>query len=431
MEKTRKQYRMIIIGILVVMGLILSGLYVYFLSQIQETYQRYASQSILDAKKTFLEDTVNNVIGRIGQIKAEEQLRLGFDHPDVDEAVKRRIYLEIHGYQFSNDAYIWVNEVIDYAGGADYAIRRIHPNMKDTEGMYLSTDMTDIAGNLPYLTELEGIKEDGELFFNYFFKKKDCDVVSEKITYAKLYEEYDWIIAMGVHLDDVQAYVTQSTEASKEQIRQVLFFVVAMTAVLIATAMLLLSYLERWYFKHTNIVLKSEAYKDPLTGVFNRRAGELELKKAFEEYRLLGDASAVFMLDIDDFKKINDKYGHDRGDAVLRTIADDLNKHIRNTDILSRWGGEEFLLICHGLKQEDIAPFTDKLLRVVRDASPGCGLHTVNEMITISIGVSAFIAEDGIAQDAVKRADKALYQAKALGKNRAVLLLSGEDTQAG
>lgn len=180
MEKTRKQYRMIIIGILVVMGLILSGLYVYFLSQIQETYQRYASQSILDAKKTFLEDTVNNVIGRIGQIKAEEQLRLGFDHPDVDEAVKRRIYLEIHGYQFSNDAYIWVNEVIDYAGGADYAIRRIHPNMKDTEGMYLSTDMTDIAGNLPYLTELEGIKEDGELFFNYFFKKKGCDVVSEK-----------------------------------------------------------------------------------------------------------------------------------------------------------------------------------------------------------------------------------------------------------
>jgi diguanylate cyclase (GGDEF)-like protein len=115
----------------------------------------------------------------------------------------------------------------------------------------------------------------------------------------------------------------------------------------------------------------------------------------------------------------------------LRTIADDLNKHIRNTDILSRWGGEEFLLICHGLKQEDIAPFTDKLLRVVRDASPGCGLHAANEMITISIGVSAFIAEDGIAQDAVKRADKALYQAKALGKNRAVLLLSGEDTQAG
>jgi signal transduction histidine kinase len=138
--------------------------------------------------------------------------------------------------------------VINYNGGDNYAIRRVHPNLKDTEGMYLSTNMTDIEGNQPYLTELEGVKQDGELFFNYFFKKNNTDVVSEKITYAKLYPEYDWIIAMGVHLDDVKAIVDQSTAMNERNINYIMMAVAALF-VLIAIALSFVSILEKWYFR--------------------------------------------------------------------------------------------------------------------------------------------------------------------------------------
>lgn len=88
----------------------------------------------------------------------------------IDEIVKEEIGNIIRNRKFSNNSYIWVNEVINYEGGENYAIRRIHPNLIDTEGMYLSTKIEDIKGNLPYLEELEGIKKDGEIFSTYYFK---------------------------------------------------------------------------------------------------------------------------------------------------------------------------------------------------------------------------------------------------------------------
>ena len=74
--------------------------------------------------------------------------------------------------------------------------------------------MTDIQGNFPYLEELEGVKATGEIFYRYFFKKMNSDVVSEKLTYARLYPEYNWIVAMGVHLDDISTYVNDTTAES-------------------------------------------------------------------------------------------------------------------------------------------------------------------------------------------------------------------------
>ena len=67
-----------------------------------------------------------------------------------------------------------------------------------TEGMYLSTDTADSKGNLPYLTELEGIKKNGEIFFSYYFQEPGASHASEKITYAKLYPDFNWVIAMGI-----------------------------------------------------------------------------------------------------------------------------------------------------------------------------------------------------------------------------------------
>jgi signal transduction histidine kinase len=140
----------------------------------------------------------------------------GVQKSRVAEIVEANTRELIHASRYSNDAYFWINEVVNFDGGDNYGSRLIHPNLKHTEGQILSTSMTDIQGKFPYLEELEGVKNSGENFYTYFFKKMNSEVVSEKLTYARLYPEYNWIVAMGVHLDDISSYVSAATTESRE-----------------------------------------------------------------------------------------------------------------------------------------------------------------------------------------------------------------------
>lgn len=351
--------------------------------------------------------------------------------PVIDQYVKSQVYEEIHSYRFSNNAYIWVNEVIDYNGGDNYAIRRIHPNLKDTEGMYLSTSMTDIVGNYPYLTELEGVKRQGELFFNYFFQKNNSDAISEKITYAVLYKEYDWIIAMGVHLDDVKALADQSTAQGRKNINNLIFVVAGATLILIVILLIFISLLEKWYYQKSIKELNNEIYKDALTMAYNRRGAENFLKVVYENYKQENQNAAVIMLDIDNYKQINDMCGHDKGGLVLKKMTEIITHHIRSTDIFCRWGGDEFLIICSGLKEENIIAFANKLLRVVSELEFTCSNNGSKYSITISMGISSFLDTDSDFHCSIKRADQALYCSKAQGKNRITVKLNDLDEDYG
>ena len=121
----------------------------------------------------------------------------------------------IHSTELPDDGYIWINEIVNYDGGDDYAVRFAHPNLIDTEGDYLSTNTEDIVGNRPYFEELEGVKANGEVFFDYYFPKMNSELISHKLTFAKLYEPYNWVVATGVYLDDVDILV----EAESEKMR--------------------------------------------------------------------------------------------------------------------------------------------------------------------------------------------------------------------
>jgi PAS domain S-box-containing protein len=91
--------------------------------------------------------------------------------------------------------------------------------------------------------------------------------------------------------------------------------------------------------------LESIAFSDPLTGVANRRSADLHLARAVEDSRITSSPLSVILADINDFKQINDTYGHGAGDAVLTTIASCLRESVRRTDFVARWGGDEFLLV--------------------------------------------------------------------------------------
>lgn len=339
----------------------------------------------------------------------------------IDEIVKEEIGNVIRNRKFSNNSYIWVNEVINYEGGENYAIRRVHPNLIDTEGTYLSTDMEDIKGNLPYLEELEGIKKDGEIFFTYYFNKINSSEISEKITYAKLYKDYDWIIAMGVHLDDIDAIAekvnNEISSSSSESIIRLLRYII----IVLLIGFTILYLIEKKHLSYSTKSLEKEINVDIVSKAFSRRCGEKNINEYFKQYKLTGDSPAIMMVDLDDFKHINDKYGHSFGDIVLKEIVSTINQIIRSSDQLIRWGGDEFVGIFPGLREEHIAEFGQKILDGIVTIEIPAGSEIIKT--SISIGFSYFNETDTDYNDVIKRADEALYKSKEEGKNKANIIL--------
>lgn len=163
--------------------------------------------------------------------------------------------------------------------------------------------------------------------------------------------------------------------------------------------------------------LSYQSVRDPLTGLFNRRyldeSLERELPRAIRNNTGLG----VVMMDIDKFKKFNDLFGHDAGDAVLRELGDYLAKFIRRGDMACRYGGEEFTLVLPEASLEDTRRRAEELRVAFRQFSIK-HRDIVLGKVTLSLGVAAFPEHGRTAQDLLAAADAALLQAKAEGRDR-------------
>jgi len=158
---------------------------------------------------------------------------------------------------------------------------------------------------------------------------------------------------------------------------------------------------------------------DPLTGAFNRRHF---LERGHEEVRRMrrfGNPIAVLMLDIDHFKKINDTHGHAAGDLALLRLTEEAHKLLREVDVFGRLGGEEFAVILPDTEQEPALIVAERLRRTLARTR----IDTENDQLrfTVSIGVALVGEDDGNIEAALNRADKALYAAKAGGRDRVVV----------
>jgi len=160
----------------------------------------------------------------------------------------------------------------------------------------------------------------------------------------------------------------------------------------------------------------NKAYKDGLTETFNRRFLEEKAKELYLRFRISNIQVGVIMLDIDNFKKINDTYGHDVGDMVLIAVANTIKKIIRKDDIFIRYGGEEFVLILPNSNITSTYKIAEKIRKEVENIIIDLGKTHLN--FTISLGISELREDDKSLYDAIKRADQNLYKAKQNGKNR-------------
>ncbi len=159
----------------------------------------------------------------------------------------------------------------------------------------------------------------------------------------------------------------------------------------------------------------SQAIRDELTGVFNRRHLEAEMVVQVARSQRRGSPLTVALLDIDHFKEINDRFGHQAGDEALRHVTDVMSRRIRGVDIFGRWGGEEFLLIMPDTPLDKAQVLCNRLRDAVRTTRPDAIVDS--DAITLSGGVAQL--RNGEARDEViHRADIALYQAKTSGRDR-------------
>ncbi|MBN2407493.1 MAG: diguanylate cyclase [Elusimicrobia bacterium] len=160
---------------------------------------------------------------------------------------------------------------------------------------------------------------------------------------------------------------------------------------------------------------EKKAITDELTQVFNRRYFEPKLREEFRAARRQGDDISVLVLDIDDFKRVNDTYGHPAGDSVLVDMSRKISENIRREDILIRYGGEEFVIILPGMTKDKARATADRLLKCVSRHSLYWEGESFN--ITISIGISTYPDDTARYQELFNVADQRLLKAKKGGKN--------------
>jgi diguanylate cyclase (GGDEF)-like protein len=159
---------------------------------------------------------------------------------------------------------------------------------------------------------------------------------------------------------------------------------------------------------------RDEAILDPLTGLLNRHALLPRFTEISQQARLTRQPVCVLLCDVDSFKEINDRYGHDRGDAVLRDVAYELRKRLRSFELAYRLGGEEFLIVLPGVSQLEGQEIAERLRTAVEQTRP------TDIPITISLGLSVASGEEVAYETLFKAADEALYEAKRTGRNRVV-----------
>ncbi len=167
---------------------------------------------------------------------------------------------------------------------------------------------------------------------------------------------------------------------------------------------------ENYHLKRTSVI-------DKLTSIFLRKHIEGKLTEELELSKASGREMAIIMADIDNFKNVNDVYGHQRGDEVLREIGRIIRENLRKGDLAGRYGGEEFIIVLPGAGDIDAYNVCEKIRKAI-ETTPILGEHAA---LTMSFGAASFPSHGIVEEELIEKADQALYESKHMGRNRTTI----------
>ena len=165
--------------------------------------------------------------------------------------------------------------------------------------------------------------------------------------------------------------------------------------------------------------LKTLAFNDSLTGAYNRRYFNQVVSSEFSMYKQSDSPFAIVLYDLDHFKKVNDTYGHEAGDEILKEVTLTAQTALRASDLLARFGGEEFIILVRNLDQETLLKLTARLRDKIAHSIFSYRNHIIP--VTISIGMAMKTPQTESLEELIRHADKALFRAKNNGRNRVEL----------
>lgn len=190
-------------------------------------------KNTLDIKREFYKDSVENLKIEIDAMRTQlKNANPNITFTEEKKAVEKFLREIFYSANLEDESYMWVQEIKNYNGGDDYAVRLIHPNLRDTEGLLLSTNSDDGVGNFPFKRELEGINKKGFVFFTYQFQTMNSDSKTMKITYSSLYKDFDWTISRGITLRKIDESVSQVL-AQYRHIIFIIFFIYVFGVIII------------------------------------------------------------------------------------------------------------------------------------------------------------------------------------------------------
>ncbi len=269
----------------------------------------------------------------------------------------------------------------------------------------------DEEGNIPVRSAGTSVTED-----NILSARGMSEIAAEILHAERGFFEYDrdgeqmllstrLIPELGWHV-----IVEQREADALNAIRQTLITNLLIGLSIIVVTILIISYAIGRYHKRLRVM----ATTDKLTGIGNRSVFDMVLHQAISRFQRDTLPFAVMLVDIDHFKRINDSFGHLQGDQVLKDIVVLIQQTLRDSDVLCRWGGDEFILLAHNCNLENATGMAGKICQAVEAAE--LIKYPDGKVATVSLGVTV-VGTGDVANSVIQRADEALYQAKQAGRN--------------
>ena len=393
---------------------------------VQEALQQLQQRSHVDLEYYWRKGTSKKVVKKYAYFEKYAPLNLVIATGRYEDNLKRDIKESIQqillNLRYGKNGYIFAYD------GKGETIAHITKE-------YIGVNRWDVKIHDEYLIRqlIQGAKLNPEGFFkSYLWVNPWTQQDGYKTSYIKYIPDLDWIIGTGVYRSDINAQFIEKkqylNQKFDETILKLIFF-----SVIILSIVLLLTYivftklrknLKKYQYDLIESNLKTEEKKeqlvyqlrhDILTGLPNRmmlleRLDEAMLRAQRHEKKI-----AVLFLDIDNFKGINDQYGHDAGDAILKEFATRITSRLRKSDMAARLSGDEFILVIEEVNDEQevitiINKIKDELMEPII-------YHNIEHQIQVSIGISFYPDHGNDFESLIKKADNAMYESKNRGKN--------------